>query len=436
MLAMPTRSATLRTRTSAYRSVLEVPLHLINRRRFLRSSAAGLLAAPFLGSPLARANPETGGATRLLILFTPNGTVHEHWRPSGGEFDFSFPAGSILEPLAGLEEDLLILGGMDFNTGNNHEGGMAAMLTAGGLDSIDQVIARKIVGESRFPSLELGVQTSAWGGSVQTRMSYLDGGYVTPDDSPTSVWSRLFGDVGDEALLKRRLSVLDIASAELDTLHGRLGTGGRKRINQHQESLAAIERSISGGGCAGVSSPDSFSTYDNDAFPGIADAQLSLAVQALACDASRVVSVQLAHTVTPVSFTWLGINEGHHSLSHAGDTDLSGVEKYVACERWFAEQVANTITKLKETEDPETGAPMLDSTLVLWAKELGDGRLHTCTDVPWVLAGNAGGFFTTGRYLELGGATHDAVLTSICNAFGLSNTQFGVGTAGALEVLR
>ena len=230
--------------------------------------------------------------------------------------------------------------------------------------------------------------------------------------------------------------MLDINRAELQDLHDRVGSGERQRLNEHLESLDAIERSISGGGCEGVASPDSFSTYDNDAFPDIAEAQLSLAVQALACDASRVVSVQLSHTVTPLAFTWLGIQDGHHSLSHAGDTDTSGVEKFVACERWFTEQVANTITKLKETPDPETGSPLLDSTLVLWVKELGDGRLHTCEGVPWVIAGNAGGFFTTGRYLELGGATQDAVLTSICNAFGLSNTRFGAGTAGPLEVLR
>ena len=118
------------------------------------------------------------------------------------------------------------------------------------------------------------------------------------------------------------------------------------------------------------------------------------------------------------------------------DSNAAGVESFVACERWFSEQVAYAIGQLLEMEDPETGAPMLDNTLVLWAKELGDGRMHTCTDVPWILAGDAGGFFTTGRYLDLGGATHDAVLTSICNAMGLTDTSFGAGTAGPLEVLR
>jgi len=407
-----------------------------NRRDFLRCVSAGALTAPLasLTGRTARA-AVSGPAQRLLILFTPNGTIHEHWRPSGSEKDFSFASGTILEPLSDLRSDLLILDGMDFNTGDNHEGGMAAMLTAGGLDSIDQYIAREIGAESRFTSLELGVQTSAWGGNTQTRMAYNSGNMVTPDDSPESVWSRLFGGMGDEDLLARRLAVLDLTRSEINDLHGRLGAAERSRLDTHLDSLDSIERSLSGS-CEGVISPGSSSTTDNDVFPDTAAAQIDLAIQALACDATRVVSIQMSHTVGPVAFTWAGISEGHHTLSHASDTDSDSVDKFVACERWFAEQFAAIVQQLKETADPNTGAPLLDTTLVLWAKELGDGRLHTCVNVPWIMAGSGGGFFTPGRYLDLGGATHDAVLTSICQAFGLSNTTFGAGSAGPLAVLR
>ena len=53
-----------------------------------------------------------------------------------------------------------------------------------------------------------------------------------------------------------------------------------------------------------------------------------------------------------------------------------------------------------------------------------------------MIAGNAGGFFSTGRYLNLGGATQDGVLTSITNAFGLELESFGTGTHGPVGVLR
>lgn len=411
---------------------------LLNRRRFVRYSAASLLAAPFcrmLTRP-ARAGVQTGSAKRLLIFFTPNGTVHDHWRPSGGELDFSLADSPILSPLAPYREELLVLDGIDFEGVSNHEGGMAAMLTAGGPDSIDQHIAAAIGGSSRFQSLELSALTSAWGGSSQTRMSYQGGSIVTPDDNPRNVWSRMFGDLGDETLLDRRLSVLDIANAELADLRSRLGAAEQIRLEQHLDGLRAVERSLSGGGtCESPDAPGDFSYVDNDAFPDLAAAQIQLAVQALACGVTNVASVQLSHTVSPTVFTWLGMGESHHTLSHYADSDTSGVGNFVACEKWFAERFAELLDALLVHTDPETGAPLLDDTVVLWVKELGDPRMHVCTDVPWIIAGG-GGFFTTGRYLSLGGTYHDGVLTSICNAFGLDDTRFGSGSTGPLEVLR
>ncbi len=413
-------------------------MHVLNRRRLLKLGLASLVAAPFANLLRQPARADTGGARRLLILFSPNGTVHKHWRPTGSETDFSFGSGTILEPLAAHKDDLIVMDGLSFTGADNHEPGMAAMLTAQGDTSIDQHIARAIGGSSRFSSLELGVQTSAWGGTTQTRMSYLDGGFVTPDDDPLNVWKRLFGDLGDENLAARRQSVLDLSREEVGTLRENLGAEERILLDAHLAGLEAVERSLSGEStCESPAAPDlSASALSNDTFPEVAKAQLDLAVLALACGSTNVASVQLSHTVGPTVFTWLGESEGHHSLSHIDDANQSGIESFVNCERWFAEQVAYTLDRLKAQTDPETGGSMLDTTLVLWAKELGDGRAHVCTDVPWVLAGNAGGFFTTGRYLSLGDEPHDKVLTSICHAFGLEEAGFGAYENGPLEALR
>ena len=413
-------------------------MHLLNRRRFLGYSAASALAAPFIRLLENPAHAvDVGGAQRLLIFFTPNGTIHDHWRPSGGEHSFSFDAGTVLEPLAPHRDDLLILDGMDFAAGTNHEGGMSAMLTANGGTSVDQIIADHIGTTTRFSSLELGVQTSAWGGSNQTRMCYRDGSFVTPDDDPQGVFERLFGDLGDDTLALRRQSVIDLAKVELDDLRHRLGASEKLRLDRHISAIEAVERSLSGDAlCEAPASPAYVSALSNDNFPIIAQQQIDLAVQALACGSTNVCTLQLSHTVSPTVFTWLGETVGHHSLSHMDDGNTDGVASFVNCERWFAEQFAYLLDKMVATEDPATGGSMLDSTVVLWAKELGDGRDHTCTDVPWVIAGSADGFFTTGRYLNLGGATHDGVLTSITNAFGMELESFGAGSHGPVGVLR
>lgn len=414
----------------------------LSRRRLLSGGATSLVAAPFwnLLSPRAHAATGSGHATRLLVLFSPNGTVHEHWRPQGTEHDFSFAPGSILEPLARHQDDLLILDELDFWDADNHDAGMAAMLTgqgtasdeSGGL-SVDQYVAQAIGGDTAFRSLEFGVQTSAWGGTTSTRMSYAGpGSYVTPDDDPLNAYVRLFGDQASDAadlerLRARRVSVLDLAHDELAELDKRLGAQERIKLEAHTEALRAMEKSLTSDlSCDAPLAPDAFSVYDNDSFPRIADAQLGLALQALSCGITRVASVQLSHSVAPVVFSWEGVSQEHHSLSHIDDSNTAGVQDFVTTERWYMDRFADVLDQLKALPDPDGGGSLLDTTLVLWASELGDGRDHTCTSVPWILAGPAGGAFNPGRYLKLGGESHASVLLSLCHAMGLQNETFGL----------
>ena len=45
-----------------------------------------MLAAPMLGLLRGTSRADTGKtARRLVVFFSPNGTIHKHWRPSGGE---------------------------------------------------------------------------------------------------------------------------------------------------------------------------------------------------------------------------------------------------------------------------------------------------------------------------------------------------------------
>ena len=78
---------------------------------------------------------------------------------------------------------------------------------------------------------------------------------------------------------------------------------------------------------------------------------------------------------------------GHHSLSHTDNSNLAGVNDYVAAEQWYAERFVDVIEALRSRPNPKGDGTMLDDTVVLWAQEMGDGRAHVCTDVPFVLAG-------------------------------------------------
>jgi hypothetical protein len=414
----------------------------VSRRAFTVRLGAALLAAPFaqLLLPPRRARAATGKkAKRLVIMFNPNGTFPSQWHPVGTEKSFSFPAGSILEPLAAYQQAMVVIGGLQFFNASNHAGGMHAMLTGSGTASdeskgmsVDQYVASQIGGSTRLRSLELGVQTSIWGAGEQTRMCYsaVDQ-YAPPDDDPVSVYGRIFGGAtsgGSDPTSLRRQSVLDAVRSDLTDLRGRLGTEEAKKLDQHLASVRELERSMGITACSGGTPPGSVAKDQNDNFPTIGKSQLDLLVAALACGATNVATLQWSFTVSPVVVSWLGIPDQHHTLSHNSDQDTAGVKKFTDSERWFAQQFAYLLDKLAATSDP-AGGTLLDSTLVVWAKEMGDARLHVCTDVPFVLAG--GGAFETGRYLNFStGVNHAHLLVSICQAMGLTNTTFGTAAAG------
>ena len=48
---------------------------------------------------------------RLVVVFTPNGVIHENWVPTGGERDFRL--GRSLAPLEPHRDDIIVLDGVD-----------------------------------------------------------------------------------------------------------------------------------------------------------------------------------------------------------------------------------------------------------------------------------------------------------------------------------
>ena len=418
-------------------------LHRIrfSRRRFTKALGAAAFAAPFIGLGGGRAQANTAKRAKyLFIMATPNGTIPDRLGTMGSGASYTLAPGSIMEPLWPRKNDLILFRGLDFLEASNHEGGMRAMLTGNGPNSIDQVVAAQIGQDTAFRSLELGVMTSAWGASVQTRMVYQGGDFVHPDDAPASVYRRLFGNVTgsdqqvEHNLFSRRRSILDLAKQELAQLDRQAEACGgavqRQKLATHLASIREVEerltkqaqgQGMSGGQGAACAPPmlGQVNPSSNDDFPAIGQAQIGLGVAALACGLTRVVTLQWTHTVSPITFTWLNQTTGHHDLSHAMTQD------YVNAERWFAQRYVDLLDRLAATPDPVDEGSLLDHTLVVWAQELGHGSNHVCVDVPFVLGG-AKGVIDQGKLLTLTREPHQRLLVAIAQAMGLPNRTFGV----------
>jgi Protein of unknown function (DUF1552) len=426
---------------------------IINRRTLLHGAGGALIGLPLLGR---MAHAATTVPRRFIVMFSPNGTVFENWIPSGGETNFALSP--ILAPLEPHRKDIVVISGVDQQQGGGgdaHVRGMGCMLTglpvnaggtwggngswAGGI-SVDQEIAKKIGNDTKFRSLELGVgvglgppgntPTSVW-----TRMSYLGSNApVPPENSPYQAFARIFSALGDDPtgalrIRAQRKTILDGMKSEYASLIAKLGGDDKVRVEAHLQAIRDIELALDRepGGGIGCKKPVQGNAIDflkNDNHGAVGRLQTDLMVMAMACDLTRVASLQWSHSVGETRFSWLGIIEGHHEISHKGDSDTTARDQLTKINRWYAEQLAYLIGKLKEM--PEEGGTMLDHTLILWCNELGKGNAHSGLDAPYVLAGRAGGKLRTGRFLAMpGNVPHNNLLVSLLNAMDIPATRFG-----------
>ena len=151
--------------------------------------------------------------------------------------------------------------------------------------------------------------------------------------------------------------------------------------------------------------------------------QIDLIVMALACDLTRVASLQYSNGRNHTQFPWIGSMADGHELSHAGNSDTAAWAEWSTREVWFAEQFAYLLQRLSEV--PEGDSTMLDHTLVFWVNELAEGNSHTHNRMPFVLAGSAGGQVEGNRHLAYDNLPHNDLLVSILNVFGVETDTFG-----------
>ena len=112
--------------------------------------------------------------------------------------------------------------------------------------SIDQIIAAKIGGDSRFRSLQIGVAQESFGESMQRNMSWA--GYeraLPPEMIPHRLFDRLFG-AREEGWANRKRSILDTVTADASALQKTLPADDKTRVDEHLSGIRDLERAIAG----------------------------------------------------------------------------------------------------------------------------------------------------------------------------------------------
>jgi len=418
-------------------------LEPLSRRALIRGAGSAAIALPLLdamipesiiGSAAAQeAQKKVMPSNRLAILYYPNGIHTPAWYPKEGENSANYSlAGTSAEALERHKKDMLFVGGLSvpmalYDAAGDHAKALGCYLTGVRIRktasddiqcsiSMDQIIANKIGGATRFPSLELGLDYGRLEGGCDpgyacvysNNASWRDA--KTPaikEVNPRVVFDRLFGGAAasdhnaesrDQQETYNR-SILDFTRESLTKINTQLGVNDRIRVDEYLTSIREIEKRLDTPPPAladlpkDVVRPTRVPESFKDHFRLMADLQI-LAFQ---MDVTRISTFMLGVEQSRRTYNEIGISEEHHGLTHhAGDPVK--IAKMIKIDAYMAEQFAYYLDKIKSVQ--EGGKSMLDNSMILLGNGNGDAARHDHENCLTVLAGKGGGTIDPGRYIR------------------------------------
>ncbi len=280
--------------------------------------------------------------------------------------------------------------------------------------SADQVAAQQIGHRTRFASLELGVDRGAQSGNCDSgyscayssNMSWRSPTTPNPKEvDPRLVFERLFGagtsvesDQARATRAKYEKSVLDFVLADAGRLKKKLGATDQRKMDEYLTAVREIEQRIS---LAEKSSTRELPSYARpDGIPPDHAEHLrlmaDLLVLAFRADLTRVATFMFGNAGSNRSYSFIGVPEGHHDLSHHGN-DEQKQAKISQINQFHTKSLAYLLDKLKAAREGD--GTLLDQAMIAYGSGLGDGNAHNHDNLPVLVAGRAGGTIQSGRHM-------------------------------------
>lgn len=424
----------------------------LSRRTVLRGLGVSL-ALPWLEatSTIAKAAVVAPSPTRMAFIFVPNGVVMNNWVPKTEGYGFELS--STLQPLAPVQDDLTVITGLTHDKGRangdgagDHARSASVFLTGSqprktdgehirsGM-SVDQMAAKAVGQNTRFSSLELGVDPGRMAGNCDSGYSCAyssniswsgESNPVGKEVNPKLVFERLFGggkpsevDKSQQQREALQKSVLDFIADDAKRLQSRLGRNDNRKLDEYMTGVREVERRI---GTRTAKPVDIHVDYAiPDGIPGDYQDHMrmmcDLMVLAFQTDSTRIATMMFANAGDNKNYRKIGVAEGHHDLSHHGDNPEK-LEKISQINRFHIQQLSYLLTKMKSIREGERN--LLDNSMVVYGSGLSDGNRHNHDNLPILLAGSGGGTIDTGRHLR-----YD-LETPVCNLFMSMLDRMGV----------
>lgn len=468
------------------------------RRTFLRGAGGIALATPFLSSLTPKVSADAGAGVKRLITFcsSQGGDNRQMFANTSGltataiagaQHTNAFSLNDVSGPLSDYydsrwdmyRDEMLFLRHLDPLTVQNHSHSLylAGWSDHGGWEhnrvnqpheTIDRIIARHISGGTT-PVLNLGAgPTDSYGdASISYERRSVRGG-VHPwiencgkapvDTDPRVLFDRLFRNVGqsdDERRVanERERLLVDSVLDDYRSVRGgrRISRLDRERLDEHMEHISALESSLRstdfGPMCTPPLRPDEFDIGARRNDPVVLEALADVAIAALRCDISRVVTMY-SRLEYLSSFTEM--TQSSHPAHHGAKHDPRNAEETIALDdlgihaRFVLDYVLQLTEGLANSLD-ENGESMLKSSIIYSTRELAHVGDHWLNSHPVLLIGGSGCLnsgqqisYATDQarpadvdpYSQFVGRSYAGLLTTLMTAMGLQPEHWAAETGG------
>jgi hypothetical protein len=438
------------------------PRHTLGRRLFLRGLGV-TMALPWMESIRVWGDDESsrGAGTsdkgsqapvRFACLFSGNGFHSREWWAKGSGKNMEL--GKVLEPLNEHKEKLLFIRGLyneealkgnihSSQTGNLLSG--APLASGGGIQSgtsIDQILAQRIGGQTKVPSLVLACEPSM--AAVHKNYSMLYSSHISWSSPTTPTPLELYPALAFDRLFKDDVqkhdkSVLDAILGEANSLRSRISRSDKVKFDEYLNSVREVEQRIERAGQQ-QQLQGWRPTLKEPNIPRPADGvpqdiaehmrlMSDILVLAFQTDTTRFCTLKLNNDHSSLRFPNLGVDYMiHHLLSHTDSAD------WLKVNRFFIEQLAYIARKLDGIQEGERTA--LDNSVIMYCSSMMTGG-HDANQLPVVLLGRGGGQLETGRVLDFLGKPNRKMCSlylSLMDKYGVSMKQFGDSSERLIEI--
>src|SRR3954452_24633832 len=424
----------------------------ITRRNVLRGAGGLMLGLPLLETFMPRkASAQTATKSPfVLIVVGDNGVMQagvslsvstepeRFWPTATGTLtNASMTADKATRStgeLAAYADKLLIVKGVNLpysSNGCSHSAADAQILTSANITpgstnckakgiSIDTAIAAAKNVAGRDP-LVMHAGMFSPGGTGFDIPGYVS--YVTPQqprvyiDSPYKAYQAIIGAVGNgttstsaqaQALMQRAgrsKSINDILRPQIQALLNRtdLSKSDHDRLNQHLTAIRDIEVQMP---TTTITIPDAdvATMKTNDPKPydqSIRDADIKLFMELMAfsaaSDYSRVAVLKIGDRIADHVYTYNGQSAKFHDVSHRQVANSVDFHQYI--DRMMLNYYKYLLDTVSAYNTP-TGS-LLDQGVTIYCNQCATGA-HSFSNIPWIQAGTANGYFKKGQHIVVG----------------------------------